>query len=96
MLAALTLPLLAPLLALSTVLDEQPAPEDVKAGWTAFALFGLGLLTVALLGLSLNRHLKRAAQSESDGRFDPTDRAPRTEPRVEPRVEQGDGGRSAS
>ncbi len=53
--------------------DPVPQPEDVKAGWTAFGLFGLGVLAVALLGVSLTRHLRRAAQAEADGLFDHAD-----------------------
>ncbi len=67
---------------LLTWADPVPEAEDVKAGWTAFGLFGLGVLAVALLGVSLTRHLRRADQSEADGLFDPSDRPrPRPQPR---------------
>ena len=53
--------------------DKVPAPEDVKAGWLAFAVFiGLGL-AVALLGFSLTRHLRRASDNAEQGAFDPSD-----------------------
>ena len=65
---------------LLTWADPVPQPEDVKAGWTAFAVFGFGVLAVALLGFSLTRHLRRAAQSEADGLFDPSDRPARRNP----------------
>ena len=56
--------------------DPVPEAEDVKAGWTAFGLFGLGVLAVALLGFSLTRHLRRAEQSAAAGLFDPSDTPP--------------------
>jgi len=40
--------------------QETPAPEDVKAGWVAFAVFLLMGAAVVLLGFSLSKHLKRA------------------------------------
>ncbi len=59
--------------ALVSAADKAPAPEDVKAGWVAFAVFiGLGL-AVAFLGFSLNRHLRKASHNAEQGAFDPSD-----------------------
>ncbi len=67
--------LLLPLLAAGA--DPVPAPEDVKAGWGAFAVF-IGLaIAVALLGLSLVRHLRKARNNADAGLFDPSDEKPR-------------------
>jgi hypothetical protein len=53
--------------------DKVPAPNDVKAGWLAFAVFiGLGL-AVAFLGFSLSRHLRKASHNAEQGAFDPSD-----------------------
>jgi hypothetical protein len=47
--------------------DPSPQPEDVKAGWTAFAIFiGLGV-AVALLGWSLIRQLRKAQAAKDAG-----------------------------
>lgn len=63
---------------LVSLVDEAPEPEDVVAGWVAFGIF-LGLaVAVALLGFSLTKHLRRAADSEKAGLFDSPDR-PRTD-----------------
>lgn len=52
------------------LIDKTPAANDVKAGWTAFAVFvGLGV-AVALLGVSLSRHLKKARNSAERGVYD--------------------------
>jgi len=52
------------------LVDKTPNANDVKAGWTAFAVFvGLGL-AVVLLGMSLSRHLKKARNSAERGVFD--------------------------
>lgn len=56
--------------------EKGPDPNDVVAGWTAFAIFGLLILAVAVLGFSLTKHLKRAAVSEQEGRFDPSTKKP--------------------
>ncbi len=44
----------------SASVDDVPEPEDVKAGWTAFAMFLIGCAAVALIGWSLYRKLKGA------------------------------------
>lgn len=63
---AMTSPLLARLVLL---VDETPKPEDVKAGWGALLLFLLLIGAVALLGLSLTKHLRRAQAAEDAGMF---------------------------
>ena len=47
--------------------DGAPEPEDVKAGWTAFVVFLLLLVAVALLGWSLSRQLKKAERNKEAG-----------------------------
>ena len=57
------------------LVDQPPQPEDVKAGWTAFAIFiGLGI-AVALLGWSLVRQLKKAQAAQDAGVYDDPDAA---------------------
>ncbi|WP_203337012.1 hypothetical protein [Nocardioides limicola] len=51
----------------ATVMEDGPKPEDVKAGWTAFAVFALLILAVALLMLSLVRHLRKVARAKESG-----------------------------
>ena len=48
---------------------RRPKPEDVKAGWGAFALFLLLIAAVALLGFSLTKHLRKAQAAEEAGVF---------------------------
>ncbi len=52
--------------------DKVPAPEDVKAGWIAFAVFVGLIVAVALLGFSMNRHLRKAGANADQGAFDPS------------------------
>jgi hypothetical protein len=53
--------------------DPVPAPDDVKAGWGALALF-IGLaVAVALLGWSMTRHLRKARENAERGVFDTPD-----------------------
>lgn len=59
-------------LLLLPLVEKGPEPNDVVAGWTAFAMFGLGIAAVVFLGFSLTKHLKRAAKAEEEGRFDPS------------------------
>jgi flagellar biogenesis protein FliO len=70
----------AELLTLVTVVvqavDEVPEDEDVKAGWVAFALFGLLILAVVFLGFSLVKRLRNADRAEALGLYDPSDKKP--------------------
>lgn len=47
--------------------DETPKPEDVTAGWTAFAVFLLLGAAVAVLGVSLAKHLRKAEDAKRAG-----------------------------
>ena len=47
--------------------DQTPQPADVKAGWTAFAVFLLLFVAVAFLGWSLTRQLKKADRNKDAG-----------------------------
>ncbi|GAA1969867.1 hypothetical protein GCM10009798_33190 [Nocardioides panacihumi] len=51
----------------TTWASQGPKPEDVKAGWTAFVVFLLLLVAVALLGWSLSRQLKKAERNKEAG-----------------------------
>jgi hypothetical protein len=53
--------------ALVSLVDDVPEPEDVKAGWTAFALFIGGLVAVGLLGWSLVRQLRKVENARKRG-----------------------------
>ncbi len=46
---------------------EGPEPEDVKAGWTAFAIFLLLAVAVAVLGRSLVKQLRKAQRAADSG-----------------------------
>ncbi len=47
-----------------------PEPEDVKAGWTAFAVFLLLAVAVAFLGRSLFKQLRKAQAAQEAGVYD--------------------------
>ena len=53
--------------------DQAPEDEDVKAGWTAFAIFIGLIVAVALLGWALTKQLKRAERNRRSGAFGPVD-----------------------
>ena len=59
--------------------DPTPEPEDVKAGWTAFALFGLLILAIVVLGFSLVKRLRNVERAEAEGLYDPSTKKPRTQ-----------------
>lgn len=68
---------------LAALVDKTPSANDVKAGWTAFAVFiGLGI-AVVLLGISLSRHLRKARTNAEHGAYDDTPRpSTGTDPRA--------------
>ena len=47
--------------------DQTPQDEDVKAGWTAFALFPLLIGAVVVLGFSLVKQLRKAQAAKDAG-----------------------------
>ena len=53
--------------------DQAPEPEDVTAGWAAFAIFIGLIVALALLGWSLSKRLRGAQRSADEGRYDPSD-----------------------
>ena len=58
--------------------DKAPDPEDVKAGWGAFAIFAGLAVAVGLLGWSLTKHLKKTKANAEAGVFgdEPVDTTP--------------------
>lgn len=69
--------LIAKLGVLTLVADPTPKDNDVIAGWGAFVVFVLLALAVALLGWSLSKQLRKAQKAADEGKFDPSDKAPR-------------------
>jgi hypothetical protein len=59
--------LLTALVSLVDGVPQGPEPEDVKAGWAAFAIFLGGCVAVALLGLSLVKQLRKAQAAKDAG-----------------------------
>jgi hypothetical protein len=52
------------------LVDKTPNANDVKAGWGAFAVFIGMALAVAVLGVSLTRHLRKTDRNAESGVFD--------------------------
>ena len=65
--------------ALAPGADDAPAPEDYKAGWVGFAVIMALVVAVALLGVSLTRHLRKAKDNADHGVFGSDDK-PRNGP----------------
>ena len=51
------------------LVDRVPKDDDVMTGWTAFAIFVALAVAVALLGVSLGRHLRKAQANKDAGMF---------------------------
>jgi hypothetical protein len=60
--------------------DQSPQPEDVKAGWTAFAIFILLAVAVALLGFSLVKQLRKAQAAKDAGVYGDEPESPAEQP----------------
>jgi hypothetical protein len=63
---------------------ETPKPEDVKAGWTAFAVFLLLLAAVVVLGFSLSKQLRKAQAAKEAGVFGDPEAGADAEPEKHP------------
>lgn len=61
-----------------SLVDKAPADEDVKAGWTAFAVFIALIVAVAVLGFSLVKHLRKAEAAQKAGAYgdEPSEESP--------------------
>ena len=57
-------------IALVPFADKSPQPEDVKAGWGAFALFLLLIAAVVFLSFSLVKQLRKAQAAKDAGVYD--------------------------
>ena len=68
----------------TSLVDDVPDDEDVKAGWVAFAIFIGLVLAVAFLGFSLVKQLRKVDAAEEAGLYDPSDKKPVPMPPVEP------------
>jgi len=64
--------------------DPVPADNDVKAGWTAFAVFLLLALGVFLLWMSMRRQLKKAEKARQEGVYGDEPAAPEEHTEHEP------------
>ena len=77
------------LLLLAPAKDPVPAPDDVKAGWVAFGVFIALAVAVALLGISLTRHLRTVRSNAERGDvFDPSPVRPEKTPRIPTQAER--------
>lgn len=66
------------ILLVTDVPESDLDPNDVVAGWTAFALFGILILAVVVLGFSLTKRLKNVEAAEAAGLYDPSTKKKRT------------------
>lgn len=58
----------------SFVTTAAPDENDVVAGWTAFAVFGLLIAAVVVLGFSLTKRLKNVDRAAELGLYDPSEK----------------------
>ncbi|WP_447645482.1 hypothetical protein [Nocardioides zeae] len=56
----------ADVLGLAADREEGPEPEDVKAGWTGFAVFIGLIVAVVLLLVSMTRHIRKVRRQQDD------------------------------
>ncbi len=65
--------LLLVLVSLTDQLPQGPEPEDVKAGWTAFAIFLLLIGATVLLMFNFVKQLRKAQAAKDAGVYDDAD-----------------------
>jgi len=70
------------LLRLADGVQQAPEPEDVKAGWLAFAIFLVLCAAVVFLGFSLVKQLRKAQAAKDAGVYgdQPGEEPPRDAP----------------
>ena len=73
--------LLLVLVSLTDQLPKGPEPEDVKAGWTAFAIFLLLIAATVFLMFNFVKQLRKAQAAKDAGVFDDEPAEPSTENR---------------
>ena len=56
--------------------DATPVDKDVKAGWTAFAVFLLLIAAVVVLSFSFVKQLRKTEAARKAGVFGPVDEPP--------------------
>ncbi|NYD42998.1 hypothetical protein [Nocardioides panaciterrulae] len=76
--------------------DAPPKPEDVKAGWTAFALFLLLGVAVVLLAVSLVKQLKKTQVAKDAGVYGDAPAARRDSASSADSRDSGDSGDSGA
>jgi len=83
--------LLMTALPLLEAVEEGPAPEDVKAGWTAFVVFLLLCAAVVFLGFSLVKQLRKAQAAKDAGVYgdQPASAAPDDDASPDPADDNG-------
>lgn len=59
--------LLLALVSFTDRLPQGPEPEDVKAGWTAFAIFLLLIVALVVLMFSMVKQLRKAQAAKDAG-----------------------------
>jgi hypothetical protein len=60
--------------ALAAGADEAPSPDEYTAGWIGFAVIAALAVAVAVLGVSLSRHLRKARDNADRGVFGSQDK----------------------
>lgn len=56
-------------LALVRAEEKAPPAEDTVAGWIGFAVFMFLILSLAVIGWSLTKHLRKADRAKGEGVF---------------------------
>ncbi len=64
------------LVRLTDQLPKGPEPEDVKAGWTAFAIFLLLGIALVFLMFSMVKQLRKAQAAKDAGVYGEADEQP--------------------
>lgn len=69
-----------PLLLSLAATDPVPTDDNVKAGWTAFAVFLLLLVAIVFLGWSFSKQLKKVKKANDEGVYGESEAPQRNAP----------------